>query len=103
VADRAKKQTADIELRQLLKADNPDRSAIERKLKEIADVDVQMRLKRLDGWYAVNKVLTPDQQKHWKKALELAPAMEQRHMGMQPPMGMRHRMGGPPSPPMDQK
>ncbi len=88
VADRAKEQTARIELRQLLKADNPDRSAIEKKMNEIADVTVQMKMRHLDAWYAINKLLTPDQQKQWKKMLEMIPTMGQR--GMRQGMGMQH-------------
>ncbi len=91
VADRAKEQTARIELRQLLKADKPERSAIEKKMQEIADVTVQMKMRHVDGWYAINKLLNPDQQKQWKKMLEMAPMMAQGGRGKG--MGM-NREGG---------
>jgi len=78
IAQKAKNETARVELRQLLKADNPDKSAIEKKLNEIAGLEAQMHMIRIDYWFAINKLLTPEQQKTWKKALEAGPAMEQK-------------------------
>ena len=78
VAQRAKIATARIDLRQLFKSDTPDRSAIEKKMSEIADLGVQSRMIRVNTWFAVNKILTPDQQKIWKKALAAAPEMARR-------------------------
>jgi Spy/CpxP family protein refolding chaperone len=80
IAQRAKLATARVDLRQLLKADNPDRSAIEKKLKEIADLGVGQHMLRLDAWFAINKLLTPEQQKTWKQVLENAPAMRRNMM-----------------------
>jgi Spy/CpxP family protein refolding chaperone len=37
IAQNAKVETLHLELRQLLKADSPDKSAIEKKMREIAD------------------------------------------------------------------
>jgi Spy/CpxP family protein refolding chaperone len=82
IAQKAKSETARVELRQLLKADNPDKSAIEKKLNEIADLEVQMRMIKINLWFDVNKLLTPEQQKTWKKALEHGSEMQQRKMGM---------------------
>lgn len=67
VDDRAKIAKARIELRDLFNADKTDRAAIEKKLREISDLTLAMKLKRLDHWEAINKVLTPEQQKEWKK------------------------------------
>lgn len=83
-------ETARVELRQLLKADAPDKSAIEKKMSDIADLTVQLHMIKINSWFAVNKLLTPDQQKTWKKVLENAPAMR-RHR-------MMNRMGGRPMP-----
>jgi Spy/CpxP family protein refolding chaperone len=63
----AKVQTAQIELKELFSADIPDRAAIEKQIKEIADLKTRLHLNRLDHWFAVNKILTPEQQKIWKK------------------------------------
>lgn len=83
---RAKMQTARLELQQLLKADAPERAAIEKKMKEIADLGVKGQLIRVDHWFAVNKILTPEQQKEWKNALEHGPQMVRE--------GMMQRMKG---------
>jgi Spy/CpxP family protein refolding chaperone len=99
IAQRAKVATARVELRQLLKADDPDRSAIEKKMNEIADLGVKQHMIRVDAWFSINKLLTPDQQKTWKQVLSNAPTMRRNMMrrnfmndrgGMHPTMPMRH-------------
>ena len=80
IAQKAKEATARVELRQLLKADVPDKSAIEKKINEIADLTVQMHMIKVNSWFAINKLLTPDQQKTWKKVLENAPEMRRQRM-----------------------
>jgi Spy/CpxP family protein refolding chaperone len=98
IAQKAKNETARVELRQLFKADNPDRSAIEKKLNEIATLEAQMHMIKIDSWFAVNKLLTPEQQKTWKKALEAGPEMRQKMMKHE--MMKDHKMGkGPMSTP----
>jgi Spy/CpxP family protein refolding chaperone len=66
----AKLQTARLELRELLAADSPDKVAIEQKMNEIAQIRVQKQSIRLNHWFAVDKILTPDQQKVWKEMLK---------------------------------
>jgi Spy/CpxP family protein refolding chaperone len=80
IAQKAKIETAQVDLRQLFKVDNPDKSAIEWKLSEISKLEVQMHMIRIDSWFTINKLLTPEQQKTWKKALEAGPAMRQKMM-----------------------
>jgi Spy/CpxP family protein refolding chaperone len=75
IAQRAKVATARVELQQLLKAEIPDKSAIEKKVSELTDQGVQLHLIRINSWFAVNKLLNSEQQKEWKKALENAPEM----------------------------
>jgi Spy/CpxP family protein refolding chaperone len=82
ITQKAKNETARVELRQLFKADSPDKSAIEKKMNEIADLEVQMHMIRVNSWFEVNKMLTPEQQKTWKKALEYGSEMQQRKMEM---------------------
>ncbi len=79
---------ARVELQDLLKADNPNQSAIEKKSNEIGTLQNQARSKRISVWFSINKLLTPDQQKIWKQTLE-------RHaqMGMAGRMGRMGRMG----------
>jgi Spy/CpxP family protein refolding chaperone len=87
IDQKANLATARLELRQLFKAENPDKSAIEKKINEMADLGVQLRMIRLNAWFSVNKLLTPEQQKTWKKALEYGSEMHQDKMMKQ---GRRH-------------
>jgi Spy/CpxP family protein refolding chaperone len=80
IAQKAKVETARVELQQLLKADTPDKSAIEKKISDIADLKVQMHIIKINSWFAINKLLTPDQQKTWKKVLEHGLALQQHKM-----------------------
>ena len=81
---------ARVELQDLLRADNPSQSAIEKKMTDIGALQNQAQSKRLAVWFSINKLLTPDQQKVWKKTLERHGAMT----GMRNGMGMMGRRGG---------
>ncbi len=67
---KAKVKTAEIELKELFNADKPDKSAIEKKIKEISDLKGKMRTNHVDHWFDVNSILTPEQQKTWKEKLD---------------------------------
>lgn len=73
VDQQAKIKTASIDLRELMKAESPDKTAIEKKIGEIADLQARNRILGVDYWFAVNKLLTPDQQKTWKNMLNRTP------------------------------
>jgi Spy/CpxP family protein refolding chaperone len=80
IAQKAKVETARVELQQVLKADAPDKSAIEKKINEIASLKVQMHMIKVNSWFAVNKLLNPEQQKTWKKVLEHGLEIQQHRM-----------------------
>ncbi|NUN71107.1 MAG: periplasmic heavy metal sensor [Bacteroidetes bacterium] len=67
---RAKLETARLELRRLIGADSFDKSAVEKKLTEIAGLEVQMKMNHFTTWSEKNKALTPEQQKVWKNTLK---------------------------------
>ncbi|HUI30091.1 MAG TPA: periplasmic heavy metal sensor [Candidatus Acidoferrales bacterium] len=70
-----------LDYERLASAETPDESAIADKLDDIAKLQVQIRKNLLDGWFAINKILTPDQQKIWKKVLQHpGMAMQKRRM-----------------------
>ncbi len=95
---RAKAETAKLDLRHLLMADAPDRAGIEKKMAELIKYETDLRMNKIDGWFAANKMLTPDQQKIWIKALRAGTmqAMGGRNKGMHRPMGEQE----PPHPDM---
>jgi Spy/CpxP family protein refolding chaperone len=88
IAQKAKEETARVELQQILKADVPDKSAIEKKINDISDLRVQMQMIKINSWFAVNKLLNPEQQKTWKKVLEHGQEFQQHRMMKQ--MRERH-------------
>lgn len=77
---QAKIKTARVEVAQLFRADNPDKAAIEKKINEISQLQAQGKLAFVNHWFAVNKILTPDQQKIWKQMLGQAVAMRMNRM-----------------------
>ena len=80
IAQKAKVETARVELQQALKADIPDKSAIEKKINEVANLRAQMYMIRVNSWFAVNKLLNPEQQKTWKKVLEHGQELQRHRM-----------------------
>lgn len=69
VDQRAGIAKARLELLDLLKAENPDRSKIADQLENVSALESAAKVKALDHWFAVNKILTPEQQKMWKHTL----------------------------------
>ena len=56
-----------LEMQGLFQEDKPDRAAIEKIQKNISDLELQAKLAKTDHWFAVQSILTPDQQKVWRK------------------------------------
>ncbi len=70
VKDRADVRVRGIELRELLRAENPDRDAIMQKVQEISQARERLMKQRIDALLAAQKVLTPDQQKKARSFIE---------------------------------
>jgi Spy/CpxP family protein refolding chaperone len=62
IKTRADLQVRNIELRELLRADQPNRDAVLHKVQEISDLRGQMMRERVDSLLAAKAVLTPEQQ-----------------------------------------
>jgi Spy/CpxP family protein refolding chaperone len=62
IKTRADMQVQDIELRELLRADQPSRDAVLRKVQQISDLRGQMMKQRVESLLAAKSVLTPEQQ-----------------------------------------
>ncbi len=90
-------QTFQLDTKGLFLSDKVDRSAIEKNIKGISDAQEQIKLNFLDHWFAVNGILTTDQQKIWKTApMEFEQRMHGRKGRM---MEGREMMRGPDGPP----
>jgi Spy/CpxP family protein refolding chaperone len=62
IKTRADMQVRNIELRELLHADQPNRDAVLRKVQEISELRGQMMRERVESLLAAKSVLTPEQQ-----------------------------------------
>jgi Spy/CpxP family protein refolding chaperone len=63
---QAKIRIAQLEMREQMLADKPDRSVLEKGLKTESDLEYKAKLNRLDHMLAMRSVLTPEQQKKMK-------------------------------------
>lgn len=76
---QSKVRMARLDLRELMGAEKTDKAQIERKMKEISDLQYQQKVARLDHFLAMKALLTPEQQKIWKGQMRgLRPGMEMR-------------------------
>ena len=88
---RGKIALARIDLQDLLSADEPDRKSIEKKLTEIAELQTQQKLLRIDHMVDVKKMLTPEQRKKWKDSPHGMRIDGQRMRGHRRGLMMDHR------------
>jgi Spy/CpxP family protein refolding chaperone len=103
VQNRADMELKHIELRELLRSDNPDRDAIMSKIDEANALRGKIEKQHIETYLNARGVLTPDQLKKVKEFMQHGPGgMEHRgemgHRGMgRPPMhGGPGGPGGPP-------
>ena len=103
---KAKLETFKLELRRLLTAETIDKTAIEKKMNDIASQQVALHMNNLNTWTENNKLLNAEQQKIWKTMLKLHMQMMERHEQgrMQGPMmHKKHRMENEMRPHMERK
>ncbi len=60
-------QVARLDMKEAYLADKIDRSAIEKSVKQVSDLQSQLKMNFVDFWFSVDGILTPDQQKAWKQ------------------------------------
>ncbi|MCK9409627.1 MAG: periplasmic heavy metal sensor [Bacteroidetes bacterium] len=85
---KAKLETSRLELHRLFAAETLDKSAVEKKMTEVSQQHVALRMNHINCWAEKNKLLNADQQKIWKKNLQRHPgAMDHNRAGQM----MRHR------------
>ena len=73
----SKIQLARLDMKEIYLSDKIDRSALEKSIKQVSDLQQELKMNFVDFWFSVNGILSADQQKSWKK-----------HVGM-----MMHEMG----------
>lgn len=67
IRSRADVEVKRLELRELLQADQPDRAAIDRKLRELSDARYTAQKQRIDQRLAMRDILTPEQRSKMKE------------------------------------
>lgn len=99
VKTRAEMAVRGIELRELLRADKPDREVVMKKVQEISDLRRDMMRQHVDALLAAKTVLTPEQQKKIRALIASRRAGFGRG-GFRPHgPGAPGRPGAPPEPP----
>jgi Spy/CpxP family protein refolding chaperone len=66
VKARAELQVRGLELRELLRADQPEREAVMKKVQEITELRGQMMRQHVESLLAAKTVLTPEQQQKFR-------------------------------------
>jgi Spy/CpxP family protein refolding chaperone len=84
---RSKIQLARLDMKEIYLSDKIDRSALEKLMKQVSDLQYQQKLNFVDFWFSVNSMLTPEQQKVWKEHVGQMAGQMQRMRG-----AMRGRM-----------
>ena len=97
VKTRADVTVRGIELREMLRADKPDREAVMKKVQGISDLRGQIMKQHVESLLAAKTVLTPEQQKKMRAFLEHRGRPGMRHEGFRPPRPRAPE--GPPEPP----
>jgi Spy/CpxP family protein refolding chaperone len=103
VQNRADLQLRHIELRELMRADNPDQNAIMAKLDEVNALQGKIAKQRVQTLLSARSVLTPDQIKKLKTFMQNRGAMGMGGQGREQMMQHRPprpggRPGGPAAP-----
>ncbi len=93
-----------IELREMLRADNPDRATVLKKVDELSALRAAMAKQHVEELLAAKSVLTPEQQKKIRTFVQsrMSGEMMRRRWGGRPPGGPEEpggRPAGPPTPP----
>lgn len=91
-----------MELAELLRAENPDRAAIEKKLRELNDLELQAKMAGLDHGMAMRNLLTPEQREQLKQLARERVAQRfqgRRGVGPRPQRGPGMGPRGPQAPP----
>lgn len=70
VMTRAEIAVRSMELRELLRADKPEREAVMKKVQEISDLRGQIMKQHIESLLATKTVLTPEQQRKMRPFLE---------------------------------
>ncbi len=96
IKTRADMVVREVELRELLRSDSPDRETVLKKVQEVSNLRGEMMKQHVEALLAAKSVLTPEQQKKIRSFIESRHFRGSEHR----PMRQFHGMPGhPPMPP----
>ncbi len=101
IKTRAALEVNGIDLREMLRADNPDRSAVLKKVQDISNLRGELMKEHIEALLAAKSVLTPEQQKKIRQFFEsrhgrgFMHGTMMEHHGMPGPGMEHHGMPGP--------
>ena len=98
VKTRAEVKVRQIELHEMLRADNPNRDAVLKKAQEISDLRGQMMKQHIESLLTAKTILTPEQQKKMHALMAEHGFRRQPGEGRGPRLGQRPQGGRPPFP-----
>jgi Spy/CpxP family protein refolding chaperone len=102
IQSRASLQVRQLDLQNLMAAENPDRAAIDKTLGEISALRLAQSKANVDFRLSMRNALTPEQQ---QKIMQMHQEFMRRggpgRMGPRGPQGMRNRPGAGPPPPQN--
>lgn len=95
IDNRAKLETARLDMRRLFDSENIDRSAVEKKIAEVSALESGIKINHFNAWADCNKILNPDQQKIWRQAFAMRGMMNSQRMKRSMMEPSRMRRGDP--------
>lgn len=95
ITERAAMQVQRLELKRLMRAENPDRAAIDKKIQEISQARTALMKTRANELLDVRAVLTKEQRDKIRETIQRRPR-PMRQQGMNGPGMMRRGMNPPP-------
>jgi len=90
---RADIQLTRLELSELTDVDQPDRKAVEAKMKQIGDIQLKQKMALYDMGQEIKSILSPEQYETWKDICKMH-RMKQQKMKQQMKMQKHGGMGG---------
>lgn len=87
---------AKLDIREQMIADKPDKAKIEKLMKQVSDLQLQVKMNGLDHMFAVRNILTPEQLKDWHGMMGPGRQQIQRRVRIfREGMGMNDPQAGP--------
>ncbi len=75
---KSKIKIKEIELREILSEENPDPKKVENKIKEIGELNTELRIIRIKNFFQIKETLTQEQWKKFKEIILQRPFLKEK-------------------------